>query len=88
MKNTCAVLIPIYRSEFDQDEFFSIKSSLIHLQNYDIFWIAPENINKKYYIDNFNINDFSLFERLPDTCIFLIVSLTANHRSVLFSIKS
>jgi hypothetical protein len=64
MKNTCAILIPIYRSEFDQDEYFSVKSSLIHLQNYDIYWVAPENINKTYYIDNFKINNFSLFKNI------------------------
>lgn len=54
-KPDCAVLIPIYKCQLDEDESFSVKISLSNLQGYDIYWIAPEGLDLAYYNQNFGI---------------------------------
>lgn len=49
----CAVLIPIYKGKLDEDELFSVKTSLANLSGHDIFWVAPEGLNLTFYEDNF-----------------------------------
>jgi hypothetical protein len=49
----CAVLIPIYKNTLDDDELFSVKSSLLNLQGHDVYWIAPANIDLSFYNENF-----------------------------------
>ena len=59
---TCAVIVPIYKSTLSDDEFFSVKNSIKNVSKYDIFWIAPFDLNIDYYIDNFNIFKIERFE--------------------------
>lgn len=54
-KSKCAVLIPIYKSQLDKDELFSVKTSLYNLSGHDIYWIAPEALDLSYYNQNFGI---------------------------------
>ena len=54
-KPNCAVLIPIYKSELDEDELFSVKTSLSNLQGHDIYWVAPEGLDLSYYNRNFGV---------------------------------
>jgi hypothetical protein len=54
-KPDCAVLIPIYKCELDEDEYFSVKTSLSNLQGHDIYWIAPEGLDLSYYNQNFGV---------------------------------
>ena len=50
---SCAVLIPIYKNQLDEDELFSVKTSLSNLQGHDIYWVAPEGIDLSFYDKNF-----------------------------------
>ena len=52
-KPNCVVLIPIYKDKLDEDEFFSVKNSLLNLQGHDVYWVAPKGIDLSYYKDNF-----------------------------------
>jgi hypothetical protein len=54
-KPNCAVLIPIYKHQLNEDELFSVKTSLSNLQGHDIYWIAPEGLDLSYYNQNFGI---------------------------------
>ncbi len=54
-KQNCAVLIPIYKSQLDEDELFSVKTSLSNLQGHDIYWVAPEGLDLSYYNRNFGV---------------------------------
>jgi len=61
MNNNCAILIPIYKNELDNDEKFSINYSIPKISNHDIYWVAPEDIDEKYYVKNFKLDKFSKF---------------------------
>ena len=63
MKKKCVVLIPIYKNELDYDEYFSVKSSLKHLKEYDIYFIGPENIKLNYYSRKFPEIKFKSFDK-------------------------
>jgi hypothetical protein len=52
-KPTCAVLVPIYKNQFSQDEVFSVQTSLSNLQGYDVYWVAPDGIDLSFYKNNF-----------------------------------
>lgn len=62
MKKNCIVLIPIYKEELDADEFFSVKSSLKHLNDFDVMFIGPENLKLTYYFNNFPKTSFMGFQ--------------------------
>lgn len=49
----CAVLIPIYKSQLDEDELFSVKTSLSNLHGHDVYWVAPNGIDLSFYRQNF-----------------------------------
>lgn len=51
----CAVLIPIYKNQLDEDELFSVKTSLSNLQGHDIYWVAPNGIDLTFYNQNFGL---------------------------------
>lgn len=61
-KPNCAVLIPIYKSQFDEDEFLSVKTSLSNLQGHDIYWLAPNNLEMSYYEKYFGIITTHFFD--------------------------
>lgn len=52
--NNCAVVIPVYKPSFDSDEFFSVSHSLLQLDGHDIHWVAPQSLDMRYYIENFD----------------------------------
>lgn len=54
-KPNCAVLIPIYKNQLDEDERFSVKTSLSNLQGHDIYWVAPKGIDLSFYDKNFGL---------------------------------
>ena len=54
-KPNCAVLIPIYKTQLDEDELFSVKTSLSNLEGHDIYWVAPEGIDLSFYNQNFGL---------------------------------
>jgi len=54
-KPNCVVLIPIYKNQLDEDELFSVKTSLSNLQGHDIYWVAPEGIDLSFYNRNFGV---------------------------------
>jgi len=58
----CAVLIPIYKNQLDEDELFSVKTSLSNLQGHDIYWVAPEGIDLSFYDKNFGFIQPQYFE--------------------------
>ena len=60
--HNCAVLIPIYKSQLDEDELFSVKISLHNLQGHDIYWIAPEGIDLSFYNSNFGLIPVKYFD--------------------------
>ena len=53
MNKRCVVLIPIYKDNLDADEFFSVKASLRHLDDFDVLFIGPELLNIQYYSKEF-----------------------------------
>lgn len=62
MKISCIVLIPIYKEELDADEFFSVKASLKHLNDFDVLFIGPENLQLSYYSNHFPDISFKGFD--------------------------
>lgn len=62
MNQNCAIVIPIYKNKLNSDEVFSLKNSLKHLNNYNIYWLTHKNIDINYYIENFELNNFKFFD--------------------------
>jgi Protein of unknown function (DUF5672) len=62
----CAVLIPIYKNQLDEDELFSVKTSLSNLHGHDIYWVAPKGLDLSYYDQKFGV----ITPRFFDTCYF------------------
>ena len=63
MKKRCVVLIPAYKEDLDADEFFSVKASLKHLHNFEVFFIGPEHLNINYYSKHFTDIKFIYFSK-------------------------
>lgn len=63
MKKRCVVLIPVYKEGLDEDEFFSIKASLKHLNNFDVFFIGPELLSIEFYRKQFPNVAFRFFNK-------------------------
>jgi hypothetical protein len=61
MNKRCVVLIPVYKEELDADEFFSVKASLRHLNDFDVLFIGPEFLDIKYYSKQFPFIHFKYF---------------------------
>ena len=51
----CAVLIPVHKATLDPDEERNVRHSLGHLtsQSCSVWWLAPENIDRRYYTRTF-----------------------------------
>jgi hypothetical protein len=56
--NKCVIVVPIYKPEFDNDEFHSIKQLFNILGKYNIVAIYPESLDLSYYKNNFNFYDY------------------------------
>ena len=63
MNKRCVVLIPIYKENLDADEFFSVKASLRHLDDFDVLFIGPELLNIEYYSKKFPSVPFHFFNK-------------------------
>jgi hypothetical protein len=63
MNKRCVVLIPVYKEDLDQDEFFSVKASLRHLDDFDVLFIGPELLDVKYYSKEFSNVPFHYFNK-------------------------
>lgn len=60
--SNCAVVIPVYKAEFDAEEYFAVSHSVKHLEGYDIHWLVPQSLNMDYYFKNFNIQYVQRFD--------------------------
>jgi len=60
--SSCAVVIPIYKSHFNDDEIFSIKKSLPNLDGHDVYWVAPASLDITYYQKMFGVQRVERFE--------------------------
>jgi len=62
--NTCAIVIPIYKTSLDNDDYFSVKKSIEKLKDYDIYWACPTHLDLSYYHENFGINKIVRFDNV------------------------
>lgn len=64
MKSTpkCAVLIPIYKNQLDEDEIFSVKTSLSNLKGHETYWVAPVGIDLSFYDQSFDSIEVKHFD--------------------------
>ena len=62
MNKRCVVLIPVYKDLLDEDELFSVQSSLKHLNDFEVLFIGPKKLNVNYYSCEFPQVGFKLFE--------------------------
>ena len=60
-RNKCVIIVPIYKSKFDWDEYNSINQLFKILGNYDIICIHPQSLDLTYYQNNFNFTDYYQF---------------------------
>ena len=61
--NNCAVVIPIYKFELSPLEKKNIEESLIHLEGFDIYFIAPKSLD----VTNYKFNSTSIkLQRFED----------------------
>jgi hypothetical protein len=60
--NSCAVVIPIYKTNPNSDELFSIRKSLLNLEGNDVYWVAPESLDISYYKNEFKVNNVVRFD--------------------------
>ena len=61
--NTCAVVIPVYKSRPTKSELFNIKTSINNLNGFDIYIYSPQSLNTEYYQQILKINKVI---RFPD----------------------
>jgi len=60
-QNKCIIIVPLYKTEFDNDEYNSIKQLFNILGQYNIAAIYPESLDLSYYNENFSFNDYYSF---------------------------
>jgi len=60
---TAVILVPIYKSELDENERYSLDYSLQELSEREIKFIGPENLNLDYYQKNYPRIPFVAFSR-------------------------
>ena len=62
-RNKCVIVVPIYKTEFNWDEYNSIKQlfKILPIEKYDIIAICPESLDLTYYKENFNFIDYYSF---------------------------
>ena len=60
-RNKCVITVPIYKTEFDFDEYNSIKQLFRILGQYDIIAFYPESLDLTYYKNNFNFTNYYMF---------------------------
>lgn len=60
-RNKCVIVVPIYKTEFNYDEYQSVSQLFKVLGNYDIIAYCPESLNLTYYINTFNFTNYYVF---------------------------
>lgn len=62
-RNKCVIVVPIYKSEFNWDEFNSIKQlfKILPTSKYDIVAICPQSLDLTYYKENFDFLSYFYF---------------------------
>ncbi len=68
--NKCVIVVPIYKLEFDYDEYHSIVQLFNILGKYNIVAIYPQSLDLTYYLNTFNFTEYyslwdSHFENYP-----------------------
>ena len=55
-RNKCVIIVPIYKQEFNFDEYNSIKQlfKILPIEKYDIVAVGPISLDRTYYFNNFN----------------------------------
>lgn len=62
MKKSLAILIPVYKQSLNLLEQFSIDYLLTKVTNRTIYFIAPKNLNRSYYVGRYKDIRFKCFE--------------------------
>lgn len=62
-RNKCVIAVPIYKTEFDFDEYNSIKQlfKILPVEKYDIIAFHPISLDLTYYENNFNFTRYYQF---------------------------
>ena len=62
-RQTCIIIVPIYKNEFDWDEYNSVKQlfKILPIEKYDIVAICPESLDIQYYNSNFKFKEYFYF---------------------------
>ena len=60
-RSKCVIVVPIYKSEFNWDEYNSIKQLFKVLGEYDIIAYCPNSLDITYYQNNFNFKSYYEF---------------------------
>ena len=72
-RNKCVIAVPLYKTEFNWDEYNSIKQlfKILPIEKYDIIAFCPDSLDVSYYNDNFKFKRYygfwdSYFENYPN----------------------
>ena len=57
-RNKCVIAVPLYKTSFDTDEYYSISQLFNILGQYDIFAYCPNSLDISYYVANFNFKKY------------------------------
>ena len=60
-KNKCIIVVPIYKHEFNWDEYNSVNQLFKVLGQYDIIAFCPKSLDITYYQNNFNFKSYYEF---------------------------
>lgn len=62
-RNKCIIVVPIYKFEFDFDEYNSVKQlfKILPTEKYDIIAVCPESLDLTYYQNNFDFKNYYQF---------------------------
>ena len=62
-RNKCVIIVPIYKTEFNWDEYNSVKQlfKILPIEKYDIVAICPESLDVQYYNSNFKFKEYFYF---------------------------
>ena len=62
-KNKCVIVVPIYKEELNNDEYYSIQQlfKILPVEKYDIIAYHPQSLNLTYYYNNFKFTSYYQF---------------------------
>lgn len=62
-RNKCVIVVPIYKEEFNNDEYYSIQQlfKILPVEKYDIIAYHPQSLDLTYYYNNFKFTSYYQF---------------------------